>query len=171
MRFCNDPGYELAKTIMKDYDAIISSPIGYIGIRATGDRIHAVDLRVQASRERLPRDGAAANAARAIKAYFASGHWPEGIALQEQGTPFQKRVWRLLRSIRPGSALTYGEVARRLDSGPRAVGQACRANPCPILTPCHRVVSASGAGGFSGRSSGDWPRMKAWLLRHEGYLR
>ena len=154
---------------MKNYDAILRTPIGYIGITTDGDRISGVDLDVKASRQRLPRDGIAAEAADAIKRYFESGEWPSGIALEETGTDFQKRVWKLLRSIRPGEALTYGQVATRLGSGPRAVGQACRSNPCPILTPCHRVVAASGTGGFSGNATGDWPRKKAWLLRHEGY--
>lgn len=155
---------------MNRYDAIIQSPIGPIGILSSGDSIARIELSLQAGRESLPPGGVAADAARALDAWFSGGRWPEGIALLEQGTAFQQRVWRLLRSIRPGTALTYGEIARRLDSGPRAVGQACRSNPCPLLTPCHRVVSASGTGGFSGKSAGEWPRMKEWLLRHEGYL-
>lgn len=154
---------------MKEHDAIIRSPIGYIGIVTEGDAVTGIRLNIEAGRERIPREGVAADAARALKEYFHSGNWPDRIPLHEKGTPFQKRVWALLRSIRPGEALTYGEVAQRLHSGPRAVGQACRANPCPLLTPCHRVVAASGTGGFSGAVDGGWPRMKAWLLRHEGH--
>ena len=154
---------------MKEHDAIIRSPVGYIGIDAGGDAVTGVRLNVEARREQIPRAGVAADAARALKHYFESGEWPEGIPLRETGTAFQKRVWALLRAIRPGETLTYGEVAERLHSGPRAVGQACRANPCPLLTPCHRVVAASGTGGFSGAVDGEWPRIKAWLLRHEGY--
>jgi len=154
---------------MNEFDAIIKSPIGYIGIVAGDDAITGVRLNIEARRERIPREGVAADAARALKEYFDTGAWPEGISLHEQGTPFQKRVWKQLRSIRPGETLTYGDVARRLRSGPLAVGQACRANPCPLLTPCHRVVSASGTGGFSGEVDGEWPRIKAWLLRHEGH--
>mgnify|MGYP001827006547 FL=1 len=154
---------------MKEHDAIIRSPIGYIGIVTEGDAVTGIRLNIEAGRERIPPEGVAADAARALKDYFHSGKWPDRIPLREKGTPFQKRVWALLRSIRPGEALTYGEVAQRLHSGPRAVGQACRANPCPLLTPCHRVVAASGTGGFSGSVDGDWPRMKVWLLRHEGH--
>jgi methylated-DNA-[protein]-cysteine S-methyltransferase len=154
---------------MRQFDAIIKSPIGYIGIVAEGDSVSGIRLNIEAGREHIPREGVAADAAKALKDYFRSGEWPVGISLHEKGTPFQKRVWKQLRSIRPGEALTYGDIARRLHSGPRAVGQACRANPCPLLTPCHRVVAASGTGGFSGEVDGAWPRMKTWLLRHEGY--
>ncbi|MGD9357072.1 MAG: methylated-DNA--[protein]-cysteine S-methyltransferase [Chromatiales bacterium] len=155
---------------MEKYDAVIKSPIGHIGILAEADRITGVRLAVEGARERVPREGVAADAARALKEYFRTGHWPAEIPLQEQGTEFQKRVWDLLRTITPGTTLTYGEVARRLQTSPRAIGQACRTNPCPILTPCHRVVAANGTGGFSGEIDGEWPNIKAWLLRHEGYI-
>ncbi|MGD8557746.1 MAG: methylated-DNA--[protein]-cysteine S-methyltransferase [Chromatiales bacterium] len=155
---------------MEKYDAVIKSPIGHIGILAEADRITGVRLVVEGTRERMPREGVAADAARALKTYFRTGQWPAEIPLQEQGTEFQKRVWGLLRTITPGTTLTYGEVARRLQTSPRAIGQACRTNPCPILTPCHRVVAANGTGGFSGEIDGEWPGIKAWLLRHEGYI-
>ena len=51
---------------------------------------------------------------------------------------------------------------------PRAVGQACRANPCPIVVPCHRVVAVKGLGGFAGDRDGRKLAIKRWLLRHEG---
>ncbi len=74
--------------------------------------------------------------------------------LDEAGTPFQRAVWRALRRIPPGETRSYAGVARMLGLGPaaaRAVGQACGANPIPVLTPCHRVVAADGSpGGFSG---------------------
>lgn len=74
--------------------------------------------------------------------------------LDERGTPFQREVWRALRGIPPGQTRTYAEVAQAVGRGAgaaRAVGQACAANPIPVLTPCHRVLAAGGGwGGFSG---------------------
>ncbi|MDX8401886.1 MAG: methylated-DNA--[protein]-cysteine S-methyltransferase [Mariprofundaceae bacterium] len=64
-------------------------------------------------------------------------------------TDFQARLRAALLAIPPGNTRTYGELARRLGSSPRAVGQALRANPQPILIPCHRIVAANGLGGFS----------------------
>lgn len=89
--------------------------------------------------------------------------------LAPRGTPFQRRVWGVLRAIPRGSVLTYAQVARRAGRPPtaaRAVGQACKANPIAILIPCHRIVGGGGAlGGYAGRWNA--PR-KARLLALEG---
>jgi methylated-DNA-[protein]-cysteine S-methyltransferase len=69
------------------------------------------------------------------------------------GTPFQRRVWRQLRRIPTGQTRTYAWIAAvlRQPRAARAVGNACGANPIPLLVPCHRVVPcAGGLGGFSG---------------------
>ena len=86
------------------------------------------------------------------------------------GTAFQQRVWQALTEIPSGKVVSYGELARRLDTSARAVGNACRANPCPIIIPCHRVVSAAGLGGYGGHTDGPVLDRKRWLLRHEGVI-
>jgi len=82
-------------------------------------------------------------------------------------TPFQRRVLGYVARIPRGETRTYGEVARALGTGPRAVGRALGANPTPLLIPCHRVVASDGIGGFSGPGIG----MKRRLLRLEGRVR
>jgi len=75
------------------------------------------------------------------------------------GTPFQQSVWNSLRQIPSGRTRSYGEIARaiRRPKALRAVGQACGANPIPLLLPCHRVLAARGKiGGFS--AGLDWKR-------------
>jgi methylated-DNA-[protein]-cysteine S-methyltransferase len=76
-------------------------------------------------------------------------------------------VWQRLREIPAGRTLSYGVLARELGTSARAVGGACRANPVPLAIPCHRVVAATGLGGYSGARGGDWLEKKRWLLRHE----
>ncbi|MGB9562058.1 MAG: methylated-DNA--[protein]-cysteine S-methyltransferase [bacterium] len=70
------------------------------------------------------------------------------------GTDFQKNVWKNLRKIPYGETVSYAQFARIIglgDNYARAVGNACQANPIPILVPCHRIVKATGAlGGYSG---------------------
>lgn len=69
------------------------------------------------------------------------------------GTPFQRQLWGRLRQIPAGRTRTYAELASALGRprAARAVGNACGANPIPLLVPCHRVVpSGGGLGGFSG---------------------
>ncbi|MGD8812578.1 MAG: methylated-DNA--[protein]-cysteine S-methyltransferase, partial [Thioalkalispiraceae bacterium] len=84
------------------------------------------------------------------------------------GTSFQQKVWKTMLNIPPGKVMSYGEIAKKLNSSPRAVGNACRANPLPLLVPCHRVVSQAGLGGYGGETSGKRLAIKRWLLSHEG---
>lgn len=76
-----------------------------------------------------------------------------GVQLDLRGVPsFHRRVYEAARAIRPGSTLTYGELAKRLGNpgSARAVGQALRRNPFALVVPCHRVLAAGGrVGGFS----------------------
>lgn len=69
------------------------------------------------------------------------------VALDMRGTPFQRQVWRALRSIPAGSTTTYGDLAARLGrpQSARAIGAACGANPLAIIVPCHRVVARDGS--------------------------
>lgn len=67
------------------------------------------------------------------------------------GPAFYQRVWRHLLHIPLGTTESYGAVARRIGHprAARAVGQACGANPLPLVIPCHRVIGAHGRlGGF-----------------------
>jgi O-6-methylguanine DNA methyltransferase len=83
------------------------------------------------------------------------------------GTRFQNEVWRVIASIPAGTAISYGEVAKRIGNpkAVRAVGTACGANPVAYIIPCHRIVASNGLGGFG--SSMD---IKKKLLKIEGYL-
>lgn len=83
------------------------------------------------------------------------------------GTEFQKEVWKIVSKIPYGKTLTYKNVAEKLGNKnlSRAVGQALRSNKIVILIPCHRVVSKSGLGGYSGKKHIE---IKRTLLRIEG---
>jgi len=85
-------------------------------------------------------------------------------------TPFQRRVAEVLRSTRPGQTISYGEVALLAGrpGAARAVGQAVKTNPVLILVPCHRVVSATGEGGWSAFGSPDRLRRLRDLEREPG---
>lgn len=83
--------------------------------------------------------------------YFAGVRRVFSVPLAMEGTEFQRSVWQALRSIPYGETISYGELARRVGSAPRAVGLANGANPLPIIVPCHRVIGADGSlTGFGG---------------------
>ena len=100
-----------------------------------------------ADRELLDR------AFRQIGEYLAGKRREFTLPLAPGGTPFQRKVWRVMTAIPYGETLTYGETARRcgVPGAARAVGGACHRNPILLLQPCHRVVAAAGKpGGFGG---------------------
>jgi len=90
------------------------------------------------------------------------------IKIQLEVTPFQKSVLMQLQKIPYGETRTYGDIAKILKTSPRAVGNACRTNPLPIIIPCHRVVAANGIGGYDGATKGKTLEIKYQLLKQEG---
>jgi methylated-DNA-[protein]-cysteine S-methyltransferase len=152
---------------MPHYDAILDAPPCRLGAILTGEALTRLDF-LPAYTPVSPRlDGRARQLARELDAYWHNPHHPFDLLFVPQGTPFQLRVWRALLAIPAGQPTTYGALAKQLGTAARAVGQACGANPLPILIPCHRVLAANGLGGFMHASSGAPLDVKTWLLAHE----
>lgn len=150
----------------KGYDAVIAAPFGRLGIHAQA-ALTSIDFVSRRIPLQPPRTALARKICAQLKSYFADARTHFDLPLAPGGTQHQQRVWRALQRIAPGKPRTYGELARTLKSAPRAVGGACRANPIPIVVPCHRVVAANGAGGFMGATRGRAMDIKHWLLAHE----
>jgi len=89
------------------------------------------------------------------------------INLLIQGSAYRHKVWAELCKIPFGETITYSALARKIGSSARAVGNACRDNPYPVIIPCHRVVSVSGMGGYCGQTEGDFMAIKYKLLDYE----
>ncbi len=150
------------------FDAVITSPVGPLGLAREGDALARVAFLSPGHRPRAPDCALLNEAANQLVRYFTDPDWCFDLPLAEHGTPFQLRTWQSLRGIPRGERRTYGALADALDSAPRAVGGACRANPLVIVTPCHRVVAAHGGlGGFAGAAAGRPVQVKRWLLDHE----
>jgi len=149
------------------YDAVVDAPFGRLGVYLRDDRLAGIDFLDRRTPAVAPKSAAARRVCKELDAYLADPRHAFRGALALSGTPFQRRVWRALRRIDPGNVRSYGQLARALASSPRAVGMACRANPIPVIVPCHRVVAQSGLGGFMGQRDGAALRLKRWLLAHE----
>ena len=150
------------------YQAIVAAPGFALGIRCDADEITAIEF-LEAQPEVAAQRPLAAEAVRQLRAYLADPGFTFGLPLKPAGTNFQRRVWQEIAAIPTGRTDTYGELAKRLKNAPRAVGQACGANPYPLVVPCHRVVAAGGGlGGFNRQGGGFLLEVKRWLLRHEG---
>ena len=153
-------------------DAVIATPLGPVRIETA--RGHLVGIQLQPAHRgtgTLADEPLLQKTAEQLAAYFENPRSRFDVPVELAGSPFQCRVWKALRALAPGEVVTYGELAEQLDSGARAVGNACRRNPVPLVVPCHRVVAAAGLGGYAGARNGERLAMKRWLLAHEGATR
>jgi len=150
-----------------NYQAVVATPGFALGIRCSDDEITAIDF-IEPRPEQAPTTPLAAEAVRQLHAYLADPNFAFGLPLRPAGTAFQRRVWAQISAIPAGHTQTYGQLAKALNNAPRAVGQACGANPYPIVVPCHRVVATGGGlGGFARERGGFLLDIKRWLLTHE----
>ena len=158
----------------------VPSPLGSITLVATERALCALDfgpprrhllerLRARLGPVTLASCRDPGECADRLRAYFAGAlDALDPVAVDTGGTPFQQRVWTALRTIPPGTTVTYATLAERLDQprAIRAVGMANARNPIGLVIPCHRVVGAHGH--LTGYGGGIW--RKRWLLEHEGVL-
>lgn len=138
----------------------LDSPLGPITLVETAGRITALDWRAGAT----DVSPLLAEAVAQLRAYFDRKLTSFDLPL-DYGYGFQEQVRRAMSAIPYGETRRYGDLARATGAPAQAIGQACGANPIPILIPCHRVLAANGLGGFSAKGGVE---SKVFLLRLEG---
>lgn len=145
----------------------LNSPIGPLTIFEADGAIVAVEWGWPPETDEKP-SALLERARDQIEEYFDGKRVAFDLPLAPMGTPFQRKVWQAIAAIPFGRARSYGDLARELDTAPRALGGACGKNPIPIIIPCHRVLAGNKAlGGYSGMDGID---TKRFLLRLEGVL-
>jgi methylated-DNA-[protein]-cysteine S-methyltransferase len=152
------------------YSARLKAPFAVLGIRSSRGAVTGVEYLPRSERAQAPTDAVAERACRQLERYLADPQFRFTLPLAPAGSTFRRQVWDAISQIPVGESRTYGELARRLHTAPRAIGGACGANPIALIVPCHRVVGTHGSlGGFMGVTAGDPIGIKRWLLTHEGY--
>lgn len=149
---------------------VMDTPIGRLAIHTYAGKLIGIDYGVRSEPSQHLGDPLHKKIASQVRRYFARPSTGFDLPLSLTGTPFQLKVWRALQRIPASKTLSYGELAERLHTSARAVGNACRANPVPLVVPCHRVIAKHGIGGFAGATAGPSIARKRWLLVHEGAL-
>ena len=149
------------------------SPIGIIRVVSDGHGICKVAMGDEeweafvAEHGEVRRDPErCGEAIRQLEEYFRGERQAFDLSLSIKGTEFRQQVWAALQEIPYGEVCSYQDIAVRIGKpkGSQAVGQANRANPLPLLIPCHRVIGKKGdLVGYAG------PRtdLKQWLLELE----
>lgn len=125
------------------------SPLGLITMAGEGDALVGLWLEGQKHfASTLGPDAAEgwlpvfSETSRWLDFYFSGAEPGFTPRLSLRGTPFRKVVWKDLLAIPYGETVSYGELARRVGTSPRAIGGAVGHNPVSIIVPCHRVIGA-----------------------------
>ena len=151
----------------KHQHVICSAPFGAIRITASEVAVTELQFLPPGTSETPPSSALLQQAIFELQQYFENPHHRFQFPWISRGTEFQHRVWTTISQIPCGQSRTYGALAKQLKTAPQALGQACGANPCPIVVPCHRVVGQRNLGGFA-HTKTDWLlHTKQWLLCHE----
>ena len=140
----------------------VETPVGRVGIAERDGQIVRVSWSATPDGEPT---ALLTEAARQVAAYFTGEITEFDLPLDPGGNDLERQVFGAMRAIPYGQTRTYGEIAKDLGTYGQPVGQACGANPIPVIIPCHRVLSATGLGGYSGQGGVE---TKIALLKLEG---
>lgn len=145
---------------------IISSPVGFIQLKADHQALYSLEFTEDSSVESKTNNPILKLAERELNEYFKGIRKEFTVPVNLEGTKFQLLVWQELQKIPYGITISYGKLARRVGNpaASRAVGGANGKNPISIIVPCHRVISSTQQ--LGGYSSG--LQRKAFLLKLEG---
>ncbi len=157
---------------MKEHgQAWYESPLGPIEIKSIDTRICQLNFHNSLDStliESTTMSSVILQCIRELEEYFNHRRTRFDVAIEMEGTDFEKEVWSNLIQIPSGKTKSYKKVA--VDLGDtnkvRAVGGAANRNKIPIIIPCHRVIGEDG--GLVGYAGGI--ERKKWLLEHEGAL-
>ena len=140
----------------------VPSPFGPLCITEQAGKIVALNWHEAGVSENSP---VLDEATHQLALYFAGDLKVFDLPLAPKGDQFQQDVCKAMLQIPYGETCTYGDIAKKLDTYGQPVGQACGGNSIPIIIPCHRVLSATGLGGYSGEGGVE---RKIELLKLEG---
>ena len=135
--------------MLEKYEMVFISPIGPIGVNSSNEHIIKIKFDLNLIEIR-PKDLFLKKVRDQLDLYFKRKLTKFTIPYILLGTNYQKRVLKEVANICFGDQQTYSDIAQKINTHPRPVGNACRENPLQLLIPCHRVIGKNNIGGFSG---------------------
>ncbi|MGD7043473.1 methylated-DNA--[protein]-cysteine S-methyltransferase [Jeotgalibacillus proteolyticus] len=130
------------------YERVMKSPINYLRLTANEEALIKIEfINNNDFSDAEASNGILDEAEQQLNEYFSGQRKTFELPLHFEGTDFQKKVWSGLLDLPYGTTCSYQDLARQIGSvkAVRAVGQANRKNPLPIVIPCHRVIGKNGS--------------------------
>ena len=155
--------------MLEKYEMVFISPIGPIGVNSSNEHIIKIKFALNLI-EIKPKNLFLKKVSDQLDLYFKKKLTKFTIPYILSGTNYQKRVLKEVSKIYFGDKKTYSDIAQKINTHPRPVGNACRENPLQLLIPCHRVIGKNNIGGFAGggtRNNGNMMVVKKNLLALE----
>lgn len=152
------------------YSLIVDSPIGKLGVKTSNQQVTGVDFLTKTTPLFHATDKFTTLITNQFHQYFSSKKFEFSLPYTLNGSEFQQQVLKAVATLPYGATFTYSELAAHLNTHPRAIGNACRRNPLPVIIPCHRIIAKGGNGGYAGQMSGELMAIKLWMINHEAKL-
>ena len=124
----------------------LKTELGYFTLKSINKKITCF-YPSNDKREKIDHNHLHKHFLKTLNNYFLKESFSFKYQLKLIGTEFEKKVWHEISKIRYGQTVSYNDIAKRLNSSPRAIGNACSKNKCLFLIPCHRIIRANGSTG------------------------
>ena len=132
---------------MKQYiTSNLKTELGYFTLKSINKKI-TYFYPSNDKNEKINNNHLHINFLKTLNSYFSKDSFSFKYQLKLIGTTFEKKVWHEISKIKYGKTITYNDIAKKLSSSPRAIGNACSKNKCLLLIPCHRIIRANGSTG------------------------
>ena len=147
---------------MKYITSNLKTKLGYFTLKSINKKIICF-YPSNDRREKIYNNHLHINFLKTLNNYFLKESFSFNYQCKLIGTAFEKKVWNEISKINYGQIITYNDIAKKLSSSPRAIGNACSKNKCLLLIPCHRIIRTNGSSG--GYVLGE--NIKEYLLKLE----
>ena len=124
----------------------LKTELGYFTLKSINKKITSF-YPSNDKREKINNNHLHKNFLKTLNNYFLKESSSFNYQLKLIGTAFEKKVWHEISKIKYGQTITYNDIAKKLSSSPRAIGNACSKNKCLLIIPCHRIISDNGSTG------------------------
>ena len=124
----------------------LKTELGYFTLKSINKKITCF-YPSNDKREKIDHNHLHKHFLKTLNNYFLKESFSFNYQLKLIGTAFERKVWNEISKIKYGKTISYNDIAKKLNSSSRAIGNACSKNKCLLIIPCHRVIRTNGTTG------------------------